>query len=209
MQDYTPVQYTLLAQLFPCKKTILGDASQSVNSFSSSSSGEIAKVFPGTDVMKLNKSYRPTLEIATFAQNIISHVEMEAMELHGEEPAVIQCKNRTEELRFIKYRIAGYRESECHSLGIICKTQKQAAQIYRELIEEFPEIVLLTGESTAYSGGIIICSVYMSKGLEFDEVVVPGADSGNYRESNDRSLLYIACTRAMHKTDHSLNSTVK
>lgn len=30
MQDYTPVQYSVLSSLFPCKKTILGDANQSI-----------------------------------------------------------------------------------------------------------------------------------------------------------------------------------
>jgi len=199
MQDYTPVQYAVLARLFPCKKTILGDASQSVNTYSSSSSEEIAKVFPGADVMKLNKSYRSTYEIASFAQKIIPNTEMEAMERHGGEPAVIQRKNRAAELELIQERIAAFKKSEHHSLGVVCKTQKQAAHIYSELTDSFSETVLLTDESAAFSGGVIVCSVHMSKGLEFDEVVVPGADKESYNSSNDRSLLYIACTRAMHK----------
>jgi DNA helicase-2/ATP-dependent DNA helicase PcrA len=37
MQDYTPVQYAVLARLFSCKKTILGDVSQMVNPYSASS----------------------------------------------------------------------------------------------------------------------------------------------------------------------------
>ncbi len=199
MQDYTPVQYAVLARLFSCKKTILGDASQSVNTYSSSSSEEIAKVFPGADVMTLNKSYRSTFEIAHLAQTIIPNADMEAMERHGGQPSVVQCKSKAEELKRIKETVKDFKNSEHHSLGIICKTQKQAAHNYHELINEFPETVLLTEESGAFSAGVIVCSVHMSKGLEFDEVVVPGADVKNYREPNDRSLLYIACTRAMHK----------
>ncbi|MFO0507321.1 MAG: HelD family protein, partial [bacterium] len=38
MQDYTPVQYSVLSRLFRCKKTILGDVNQMVNPYSSSSS---------------------------------------------------------------------------------------------------------------------------------------------------------------------------
>ncbi|WP_223837162.1 ATP-binding domain-containing protein [Paenibacillus oceani] len=38
----------------------------------------------------------------------------------------------------------------------------------------------------------------MAKGLEFDQVIVPSVDASNYRTELDRSLLYIACTRAMH-----------
>ena len=33
---------------------------------------------------------------------------------------------------------------------------------------------------------------------EFDEVLVPFASFENYQTEVDRSLLYIACTRAMH-----------
>jgi DNA helicase II / ATP-dependent DNA helicase PcrA len=199
MQDYTPVQYAVLARLFTCKKTILGDSSQSVNTFSSSSSEEIAKVFPGAEIMKLNKSYRSTWEIATFAQTVIPNAEMEAMERHGKEPEIIVCRNKIAELDTINQRIAEYKKSNHHSMGVICKTQKQARQIYDDLVVKFSEAVLLTEESAAFSAGLIVCSVFMSKGLEFDEVIIPGTDAKNYHEPNDRNLLYIACTRAMHR----------
>lgn len=35
--------------------------------------------------------------------------------------------------------------------------------------------------------------------LEFDEVIVPGVSNMQYDADYDRNLLYIACTRAMHK----------
>ena len=121
------------------------------------------------------------------------------MERHGEEPVIKRLKNKAEEMQFLKKRISGFHQKGHHSLGIICKTQKQAARIHAELTDDFPETVLLTDESAAFSGGVIVCSVHMAKGLEFDEVVVPGADAQNYSEPIDRNLLYIACTRAMHE----------
>jgi DNA helicase-2/ATP-dependent DNA helicase PcrA len=39
----------------------------------------------------------------------------------------------------------------------------------------------------------------LAKGLEFDEVIVPFASANNYRTDVDKSMLYIACTRAMHR----------
>ena len=39
----------------------------------------------------------------------------------------------------------------------------------------------------------------MAKGLEFDEVVVADADKNTYGAEFDRGLLYVACTRAMHR----------
>jgi DNA helicase II / ATP-dependent DNA helicase PcrA len=201
MQDYSPVQYAVLSRIFPCKKTILGDASQSVNSFSSSTSDDILKVFPGAQVMKLNKSYRSTYEIATLARTVIPNDELEVMERHGKVPTFNLFKKEPDEVAFIQTRISGFKNSGYHSLGIICKTQRQADHLYNEIIDVFPESVLLTEESAAFSGGIIICSVHMSKGLEFDYVIVPGADGKNYMEDNDRYLLYIACTRAMHELE--------
>jgi len=199
MQDYSPVQYAVLSRLFPCKKTILGDISQSVNTFSSSSAETISGIFPGADIMKLTKSYRSTCEITTFAQRIIPGIETEAMERHGEIPEVIKCKSRGDEMMAISGKIEKFRTSEYNSLGIISKTQKQASLIHEALNERFPDAVLLDEGSTAFSDGIIICSVHMSKGLEFDEVVVTDASVNNYSNEFERNLLYIACTRAMHR----------
>lgn len=45
----------------------------------------------------------------------------------------------------------------------------------------------------------MIASAQMAKGLEFDQVLVPFANAEHYSTKMDRSLLYIACTRAMHR----------
>jgi DNA helicase-2/ATP-dependent DNA helicase PcrA len=201
MQDYTPVQYTVLARLFPCKKTILGDANQSVNPFSSSDSEAISKVFPGADAVKLNKSYRSTFEIALFAQQISPNSDLEVVERHGEGPVVTKCKNKAGEIAQIKNILEQFQQSGSNSMGIVCKTQKQAAHLYESLKDSFSRIVLLSAQSVSFSSGIIITTVHMAKGLEFDHVVVPHADDKTYCETFDRNLLYIACTRAMHRLD--------
>lgn len=58
---------------------------------------------------------------------------------------------------------------------------------------------MLTADATEFGGGITIASAQMAKGLEFDVVLVPDVDSTIYSTAMDRSLLYIACTRAMHE----------
>ncbi|HPR31468.1 MAG TPA: ATP-binding domain-containing protein [Prolixibacteraceae bacterium] len=58
---------------------------------------------------------------------------------------------------------------------------------------------LITPESTAFTNGVLVCCSHLAKGLEFDAVLVPHADSQNYCDEMDRGLLYIACTRAMHR----------
>ena len=39
----------------------------------------------------------------------------------------------------------------------------------------------------------------MAKGLEFDEVIIPQMNDRNYCSAIDKSMLYVAVTRAMHK----------
>ena len=58
---------------------------------------------------------------------------------------------------------------------------------------------LLTPGSSSLSSGILIACAHLAKGLEFDRVIVPRVDNDNYVTEVDRSMLYIACTRAMHR----------
>lgn len=199
MQDYTPVQYAVISRMFRCKKTILGDVSQKANPYSSSSAEGIEQVFPQGDVVKLNRSYRSTFEITTFAQQLSANPDLIPMERHGEVPVVKGFDNNAAELEAIVQLFDAYKASEHHSLGIICKTQDQAAFVYENVKSKDRNIHLLTVDSTSFREGIIITTAHLAKGLEFDEVIIPFVSSRNYTNDVDKSMLYIACTRAMHK----------
>jgi DNA helicase-2/ATP-dependent DNA helicase PcrA len=197
MQDYTPVQYSVLARVFKCKKTILGDVNQPVNPYSASSAEGIEEVFPQGEVVKLFRSYRSTIQIVNFSLSISPNPSLIAMERHGEKPQVKQCQSHEEEIEEIKNLCARFNESKYQSLGIICKTQRQAEELYEKL--KAYNVHLLTPESTAFISGIIITTTHLSKGLEFDDVIVPFVSSNIYKTDIDRRMLYIASTRAMHK----------
>lgn len=199
MQDYTPVQYAVIAKLFACKKTILGDANQSVNPYSSTKSVDIARVFTEADTVMLNKSYRSTFEITNFAQKVQLNPILVPIERHGEEPIILQFKSIDEEIEKIKQLVSDFKKSEHHSFGIVCKTQKQAEKIFDQLGGYDADIALLTSESSSFSNGVVVTSAHMAKGLEFDWVVIPQATTLNYKTQVDKSMLYIACTRAMHR----------
>jgi DNA helicase-2/ATP-dependent DNA helicase PcrA len=202
MQDYTAVQYAVLNRLFSCKKTILGDVNQKVNPFSASSSDDINRVFPNADVVKLVRSYRSTLEITQLAQHISVNPELIPMERHGDKPEILPFESNQEEADAIKEMLYAFNESSYQSMGILCKTFEQASTLYDHLRadKEFElPYMLLDAESTSFKNGIIITTVHLSKGLEFDNVIVPFISDRNYRTGVDRSMLYIACTRAMHK----------
>lgn len=199
MQDYTAVQYAVIARLFPCKKTILGDANQSVNPYSSSSLAEIRQVFPEADTVELVKSYRSTFEIIEFARQIHPNSRMIPVERHGDSPRIIASGDERGQLAAIGTAIGQFLQSEHRSLLLVCKTQDQAERLFRELKDQHDGLCLLDFNSEKFREGILIASAHMAKGLEFDQVVVPFCDAGNYATELDRSLLYIACTRALHK----------
>ncbi len=203
MQDYTPIQYAVVAKLFPCKKTILGDGSQSVNPYSSTSLPEIHRMFPKADTVELVKSYRSTCEIARFAQRLKQNTKLIMIERHGAEPVITTCQSKEHEYDTIKGLLADFAASEHQSLGIICKTQAQANELSARLNdgETGREIHLLDFDSDRFHEGICITTAHLAKGLEFDHVIVPSVDARTYRTDMDKSLLYIACTRAMHKLD--------
>jgi DNA helicase-2/ATP-dependent DNA helicase PcrA len=70
MRDYSPIQYKVIQKLYPCQKTILGDANQSVNPYGSSIAAMIQKALVKAELTTPCKSYRSTYEITNFAQKI-------------------------------------------------------------------------------------------------------------------------------------------
>ena len=189
MQDYTPIQYAVINLLFPCSKTIIGDFGQSVHPYHLHSLEDIRTVYKAGKFTELKKSYRSTYEIMTFAKCILGTDSLEPVERCGEPPAFYACADEADHLDRLKTAVRHFIEGRSSSLGIITKTNAGASAVFN----------LLTPESTSFQNGITVTSVRMSKGLEFDEVILPDADSKTYKTEHDRNLLYIACTRAMHR----------
>lgn len=199
MQDYTPVQYAVLSRLFPCNKTILGDANQNVNPYSSTTADDIEEVFQDAQSVTLMKSYRSTLEITNFTLRVSPRADVEPVERHGEEPQILSFEKPVEEKKAILDMIRDFKQSDDQTLGVLCKTQKQAEKLFKYLSKKEEDLHLLTPGSSALSSGVLITSAHLAKGLEFDRVIVPHVSHENYQTDVDRSMLYIACTRAMHR----------
>lgn len=198
MQDYSLIQYEVINLLFRCKKTILGDFGQAVNPNNQNSLEWMRDIYPDAKILEMNKSYRSSFEIINFAKRIFQDSKLEAVERHGEEVELIGCVDEQAELSIIKARIARFLESGNTTLGIITKTNGEA-KAWNQILSKEYTTYLITPESDHFTSGIIVTSVQMSKGLEFDEVILPSANQATYYKEYERSLLYIACTRAMHR----------
>lgn len=198
MQDLTYVQHAAIARLFPGDKTILGDVNQLVDGRESVEAEAVQRLYPDSRFFALMRSYRSTHEINTLAQHVKPVSGLESVERHGAEPEVIQCGDTRGTLEAIDRALGEFEESDHRSCGIICKNDKLAA-LYAELIGVNHDISLITDETSEFKGGIVVTSVRLAKGLEFDEAILLDVDSAQYATPADRNLLYVAITRAMHK----------
>lgn len=199
MQDYTPVQYAVLNRLFQCPKTILGDFGQSINPNCQYTLEDLHELYEGSKLMRLEKSYRSTYEIIHFAKKIAGAQDFQAVERHGEPPLVLAFDEEERELQKLLELIREFHQSDYNAFGILTRTNPEAQALYEKLQELGAEVNLILPESKAFQNGATVLSVQMSKGLEFDQVAVPFANEGVYHTEFDRNLLYVACTRAMHR----------
>jgi DNA helicase-2/ATP-dependent DNA helicase PcrA len=102
MQDYTPAQYAVINKLFNCKKTILGDFGQALNPNHLHSLADLRRLYPNAAMVELNKSYRSTYEIITFAKRIQKVAALEPVLRHGDPPEIIFCNDAPDELAKIR-----------------------------------------------------------------------------------------------------------
>ena len=65
------------------------------------------------------------------------------------------------------------------------------------MLGEYDDLCLMNENSTI--SRLMIMPASLSKGLEFDVVIVPNASKQNYQSFMDKNLLYVTCTRALHK----------
>ena len=70
---------------------------------------------------------------------------------------------------------------------------------------------MINSKDAEYNGGINIVPSYLSKGLEFDAVIITDADEYHYSQSEvDTKLLYVSITRAMNTLDvYTVNELTK
>ena len=104
----------------------------------------------------------------------------------------ISCQN-------IVFQIKTLLDKDYQSIAIICKDDKETHDIYSKLKKMELNISEITENNEQYNGGLCIMPSYLSKGLEFDAVIIYNANAKNYSSTNiDMKLLYVATTRAMH-----------
>ena len=203
MQDYSMLQYLIIQKLFKCRMTILGDREQTMDGEQQDVLTFLSKIL-GKDIRKIvmNKSYRNTIEIASYANKLAGITGVELFERHGK-PVVEREFPGLEET--VESVLGELRLDDYETAAVITRTADEAREAYYILKERLEaegfdtkeRLSLLHRDSTNFKKGLTVTTFYMAKGLEFDQVfsVCPKEDRSPIVER----ARYIAATRALHE----------
>ncbi len=211
-QDFGAAVYYVMKQvLHQCYFTIMGDVSQNIHYETGMNDWEALTegVFAGerAGFYLLAKSYRNTIEISEVAGRVLEQASFGKYKIqpvirHG--APVDFCKVGEQEmgektaalLSEIKGRGYG-------TIAVICRNQAEAEAVEQDLEARG---VFREGETEAagstldFRQGVMVLPIQLTKGLEFDSVILWNPDREAYSESQgDAKLLYVAITRALHE----------
>ncbi len=206
MQDYSAVQLYILKNIYSCPLTMLGDYNQTLSTSSSSNLyHNLPQILGGENIyVELNKTYRSSEEIVDFYNKVGEKHNVNFVNRHSSPIEFIQT-NISNEIDKLNEKIHNLQKEGYKSIAIITKTNKIASSLYKKFLDKNIEINVIDDNVDSYDNGVCIISIYNSKGLEFDGVIIYNVDD-SYSTEVDRNLLYIASTRALHSLSLSSNN---
>ncbi|MCI3028253.1 UvrD-helicase domain-containing protein [Desemzia sp. C1] len=190
VQDYTPAQMSLMSDLFTKSDfTMVGDENQAIFN-SSITFAEIAGIIENKQKTvqryDLVNSYRSSGAITeVFSRLISGHQQIEIIPVrpYGNEPEWFKVSDNVDLKAVFDQLLL---ELDGRALTVITKTEEEAKQLTDYLKAEFP---------FAYT--INVLPISLSKGLEFDNVLVYDVSEYNYVDERDQRILYTAVSRGM------------
>lgn len=202
-QDFGETVYYALKQiLHDCYFTIMGDVSQNIRYETGMNDWEQLKeaMFdsPKDSFYLLLKSYRNTIEISNFAGQVLQKASQGGYQIdpvirHGK-PVEITHVESEQLLEQLKETLQTVREKDFETIAVICRTPEEAEALKTELG------IPLNEEDNSFHNGVMVLPVSLTKGLEFDCVILWKPDEDHYLDRpKDAKLLYVAITRALHE----------
>ncbi|MCL2057267.1 MAG: AAA family ATPase [Oscillospiraceae bacterium] len=208
-QDFGGFDFFALGRIMPsCTFTAVGDLTQAIYSYRGVSDWDsVARhcFDKPAEVRYMRKSYRTTVEIME-AANLVSgqlgYAPAEPVIRHGRKVEAYDA-SPGEMLEIIGGLIKLYLSEGFKSIAILAKTADTLRNITEKLQKQGINIDMIDSNDRIYEGGICAMPGYLSKGLEFDAVILCDAHDSTYRKSSraDMHLLYVEMTRALHRLD--------
>jgi DNA helicase-2/ATP-dependent DNA helicase PcrA len=206
-QDFSPFQIALLRRLTKHDSfTILGDLSQGIHTYAGIADwSEFVEVFPPGTVgyHVLSRSYRSTHDIMNFANEVLIRIGATgalAQPVFREGPTVIlRQRPAGPDYAALVDEVRRLQESYA-SVAVVGRTEAEVKAVVRALKAAGLEPEEITADQKRYIGGLSVIPSYLTKGLEFDAVIVADAGAHQYGlTARDARLLYVVCTRALHE----------
>jgi len=209
-QDFSPLQVSLLKEHSRGSSfTVLGDLAQGIHDYKGIVNwSEFINQFPGEEenaYFQLNRSYRSTMEIIEFANQVLAgsgvSVAPAVPVFRSGDPVRVESAGRgADRLKAVVSAVRELQQGDITTVAVIARTLKESRAIHEALAEAGLAPALITPEQRSYGGGLSVLPVYLSKGLEFDAVLLVDADEKHYPATHrNAKLLYVACTRALHR----------
>ena len=205
VQDYTVAQLMVLARHFSrAHFLLLGDEHQAIFE-GTASFAQMREVFQEThgqvEECRLLTSYRSSPEITAMFTSLLDHDEqlrLTSVHRGGVAPVVRQMDaddvdGYVAELRRIAEEAAG----EEGLTAIVAESDSRVGWLHKQLGERAE---VLGKDSDLPKSGVVLLSLRVAKGLEFDHVVIPDAQADVYPDTPlARRRMYTAISRAMHR----------
>ncbi|HIX99826.1 HelD family protein [Faecalicatena fissicatena] len=198
MQDYSYIQYLILAELFSCSMTILGDKFQTMDDHVQDVLSFLPKVF-GRKVRKIvmDKSYRNTVEIASYAARLNGSQVPGLLERHGKEVVEASFEDLEKLLAGVEANLRLQGEDGFETAAVLAMTEEEAWEISQLLKKRGLSVSYIDRDSSSFKPGLTVTTFYLAKGLEFDQVFTV------WDKKKENPLLgqakYICATRALHE----------
>ena len=203
VQDYYPLQLAIIQGLYgDARFTVVGDIAQSIERNGKLSIyDEMHNILKKSKAVRisLNRSYRASFEINEFTKRLaVGMTDCISFPRHEEQPGIMTADSEGKLLEAMIEKINSHFSEGFETVAVLCKTMKEAETLYLSLKDQI-KLKLVDGSNIDTEKGCLIMPIYAAKGLEFDAVLVYGVDHVNYCTELDRRLLYVACTRALHR----------
>ena len=204
-QDLSLLHHRILQKLYPASNfTVLADVNQALYPHVSLTDlSTLRSIYATALEIPLTKSYRSTYEINNFAAHFLQEKNPNASYMrHGEEPKIIKTNDCIASTLDIISRLP----NEYNTIGILLPTNASASEFFAQLDKVYPRgtertrpIQLINTEDNCFAPGVMVTTVPFAKGLEFDAVICPNFGSKVYEGELGKRLMYLICTRALHK----------
>jgi DNA helicase-2/ATP-dependent DNA helicase PcrA len=187
--------------------TILGDLTQSLSPQGIDRWGDILQLFRGQGRSRhvIRISFRATREITRFANRVLKRVAPKsttavAFNRMGPPPSFRRSRSYQEMVDAIASDIGELKEHGASTVGVLCRTMVEAQRLHRDLTDRGVKGLGLTAREKPSSRNIVVAPVSLTRGMEYDAVIVAGASKANFPPTTLHGrILYLAVSRAAHE----------